>query len=165
MNLLLLIPMLMMTFFRSEEPDAAELRMLFYRSPVDREASDKLSRVLVDVDEHSSPLLLCYKGVAEMMQAKHVFNPFNKLARFNRGRTLIEEAVSRDPGNLEQRFLRFAIQSNLPGFLGYKDELQEDKIMLLNGVSEVIDLVLKDKIIDYLMASKYCTAAELKRLK
>ncbi|RZK78536.1 MAG: hypothetical protein EOO92_10920 [Pedobacter sp.] len=165
MTLLLLITSFMMNFSVINEPDVSELRDLFYKAAVNKSSSQKMSKILDKVDDKSTPILLCYKGVSDMIQAKHVLNPISKLSMFNSGKTLIEEAIKRDPDDLEMRFLRFSIQSNLPGFLGYREDLSSDKLKLVNEIGSLEDEQLKRNIIEYLSSSKYCTEEELKKLK
>ena len=162
MKLLFIISTLFMTLGVRNEPELSMLRGLFYKSAEDKTAASKFFLLVANVNRNSTPLLICYKGVAEMMQAKHGFNPFNKLARFNSGRMLIEQSICKDPDNLELRFLRLSIQSNLPSFLGYKSKIEADKNKLITGLDQLKDIELKEKIVNYLLASKYCTEAELK---
>lgn len=164
MNKFLLITTILTGLFFKDEPKVEVVRDLFYQAATDKTAAEKFARVMSVVDNNSSPVLLCYKGVAEMIQAKHVFNPFSKLMKFKNGKVLIEESISRDPDDLELRFLRFSIQSNLPGFLGYDDEIASDKMRLLKGYNGIKDNELKKRILDYLTTSKYCTVDELKKI-
>jgi DNA mismatch repair ATPase MutL len=63
---------------------------------------------------------------------------------------LIEKAFGRDSLNLEIRFIRFAIQRNLPSFLRYHDELERDKQFLLINTRYSNDPELKEMILNYL---------------
>ena len=74
----------------------------------------------------------------------------------------MEEAVKKQPDNLEIRFLRLAIQTNLPTFLNYSDNIIEDKKYLLANVQTIKNKNLKQDILKYLLASKYCLAEEKK---
>ena len=164
MKMLLFITAILMGVMVKDEPKVEVVRSLFYVAAENKSAAEKFSKALSNVDQNSSPVLLCYKGVAQMIQAKHVFSPFSKLERFKRGKNLIEESISRDPNDVELRFLRFSIQSNLPGFLGYDKQISRDKIKLLNGYRDIKDAGLRKCIFDFLAASKYCTAEELKKI-
>ncbi|MFP5081811.1 hypothetical protein [Pedobacter sp. JCM 36344] len=164
MNKFLFITTILMGMISKNEPKVEVVRSLFYEAASNKSAAEKFSRALSEVDNNSSPVLLCYKGVAEMILAKHVFNPFNKLEKFRNGKILIEESIVRDPEDLELRFLRFSIQSNLPGFLGYDEEIFIDKTKLINGYSTIKDTELKSRILSYLSDSKYCSIIELKKL-
>jgi hypothetical protein len=149
----------------SAEPEIEVVQTLFEASPTSKAAADRLSTMLSTIDQNSAPLLICYKGAAEMMQAKYKFNPINKFHKFKTGKKLIEEAVKKEADNIEIRFLRFAIQTNLPGFLNYNDHIQNDKKFLLNNLQKTKDKRLKQNILNYLLASKHCSAAEKKGLK
>jgi hypothetical protein len=165
MNKVVFITTVLMGMFFKNEPKIEVVRSLFYQAAADKSAAKKFANALSVVDNTSSPVLLCYKGVAEMIEAKHVFNPFSKLQKFKTGKTLIERSIKRDPDDLELRFLRFSIQSNLPQFLGYDQAISTDKTKLLNGYTSIKDAELRQCILNYLAVSKYCTAAELKKLK
>ncbi|TKC10510.1 hypothetical protein FA048_10015 [Pedobacter polaris] len=147
------------------EPEVAELRRLYYKAAEDSSASAELSRSLKSVNRSSSPILWCYKGASYMMEAKYAFNPITKLARFRKGKAAIEQAISKEPSNVEMRFIRFSLQNNLPGFLGYNGQIQADKQKLLLEVEQMEDRVLRENITSYLIASKKCTKEELKKLK
>ena len=148
----------------STEPEIEAVKILFEASPNSRSAADRLSTMLATIDQNSAPLLICYKGAAEMMQAKYKFNPINKFHKFRTGKKLIEEAVKKESDNIEIRFLRFAIQTNLPAFLNYNDHIQSDKKFLLNNLQKTKDKRLKQNILNYLLASKHCSATEKKGL-
>ena len=100
-----------------------------------------------------------------MLQAKHTFNPYKKLAYFNTGKTWLEGAVKKDPENIEIRFMRFCIQTNTPFFLGYNNETIADKNMILKHFGKIQDQDLKHKIREYMVVSDYCSANEKALLK
>ncbi|MEJ7559716.1 MAG: hypothetical protein WKF66_15510 [Pedobacter sp.] len=165
MKTLLLITGILMGMVTKDQPKIDTVRSLFYQAAKDKTSAKKFLNALSVVDNNSSPVLVCYKGVAEMMQAKHVLSPFSKLQKFKTGKTLIEKSIKRDPNDLELRFLRFSIQSNLPEFLGYDQAISADKVKLINGYSSIKDDELRQCVVNYLTASKYCTVAELKKIK
>jgi len=146
--------LLLATKIYATEPDMKEVKTLFEASAYSRSSADRLSKLLSKIDHSSTPLLICYKGVAEMMQAKYGFNPINKFRRFKRGKNLIEEAVKKDSDNLEIRFLRFVIQTNLPAFLNYNEHIKEDKTYLLNNIQTTKDKKIKQDLLKYLSSSK-----------
>ena len=149
----------------SSELKLSELRKLYYQAAESSAASATLSRTLKAVDAASEPIFLCYKGAAHMMEAEYTLNPITKLSRFNKGKTAIEQAIARDPSQLEMRFIRFSLQVNLPAFLGYKGQIEADKKKLLAGVASINDKVLKENVVNYLIASKKCTKEEIKKLQ
>lgn len=136
------------------EPDIEEVKTLFEASAYSKSAAERLLKLLAEIDHTAPPLLICYKGVAEMMQAKYGFNPINKFRRFKRGKTLMEEAVKKEPDNLEIRYLRLVIQSNLPAFLNYNDQINADKKYVLANIQTTKDKKLKQDILKYLSSAK-----------
>ena len=148
----------------SAEPELREVKSLFAAAVHNRDSADQLLKILSSVGPSSSPILICYKGAAEMMRCRYGLNPIHKFRRFKKGRILIEEAVKKEPDNLEIRFVRFAIQTNIPAFLNYNDHITKDKKYLLNNVKTIKDKKLKQDILAYLSTSSYCTPAEKKGL-
>jgi hypothetical protein len=159
-----LIMMLFVTKTYSAKLEIEELKTLFEAAAYSKASADRFLKLLSTVDHSSTPILICYKGVAEMMQAKYGFNPISKLRRFKKGKTLIDEAVKKQPDNLEIRFLRLAIQTNLPAFLNYSDNIIEDEKYLLANIQTIKNKNLKQDILKYLLASKHCSAEEKKEL-
>lgn len=82
-----------------------------------------------------SPLLLAYRGVARASMAECAFFPLTKLSYFNEGKAELEDAIKRDPDNVEIRFIRFAMQTNIPSLLMY-DDIVEDKTFILNEIAK-----------------------------
>ena len=99
-----------------------------------------------------------------MVKARYAINPYIKLKDFNKGKTWIETAIKRDTAEVEMRFLRFTIQTNLPSFLKYNSSIMADKNFLLIHFSSLIDHQLKENIYRYLSGSEYCTEEEIKKL-
>ncbi|MFU8844874.1 MAG: hypothetical protein ACNA7V_13805 [Bacteroidales bacterium] len=96
----------------------------------------ELSQTLSKINSNIDPVLMAYKGAAISTTANCRKMPFAKWNTFNEGKALIEQAVTLAPENIEVRFLRFTVQSNIPGFLNY-NHLVEDRQFLLNSVKTV----------------------------
>lgn len=89
--------------------------------------------------------LMAYHGAALMTSAQYAFWPFEQLKRFNQGKKILENAVSHDISNVEIRWIRYVIQKNVPSFLNYSKNLEEDKKVLANYIKETegVDAELK----------------------
>ena len=94
----------------------------------------------------SNPVFLAYLGAYQTIWANHVINPFSKLSTFNKGKKNLQKAVSLDGDNVEIRFLRYSIQKNAPKFLGYSDNLTEDKKFIESHRNEVKSVELNNLI-------------------
>ena len=156
--------LLFVTKSYSAEPELQEVKSLFESAVHSKASSDRLLKILSDIGPASPPLLICYKGAAEMMRCRYGFNPIHKFKRFKKGKLLIEEAVKKEPDNPEIRFLRFAIQTNIPAFLNYNNDIKKDKKYLLSNVKTIKDKKLKESILKYMATSEYCSAEEKKGL-
>lgn len=128
-------------------PDVQNVRSLYFLSVESKENTKKLLSV-VQPYAHESMICKGYEGVAHMILAKHSYNPYTKLSYFNKGKDLLEDAIRRDSLNVELRYLRYNIQENAPFFLGYNNELREDRLFLINNLSRVNDEQLKKLIIE-----------------
>jgi hypothetical protein len=116
--------------------------------------------MLENYNETNNPLLGGYRACVTMMMANHVINPFSKLSYFSKGKNLLEKTIAVDINNIELRFLRFTVQTNIPSFLGYKSHIQKDKIFLIKSIVHLSDVELKQQVIAYLKGSEYLTAPE-----
>ncbi|MBY0245640.1 MAG: hypothetical protein K2Q03_09325 [Sphingobacteriaceae bacterium] len=140
------------------EIEIKELRNLYYASIASKKNAEKLHSI---VDRKQDlPILLAYKGVANLLIAKHAFNPVNKFKYFNLGKKDLELAVKKDILNIEIRFLRYCSQTNIPFFLGYNDDIENDKKVILSQWQFVEDEDLKQKIKNYMNQSKYCSKTD-----
>ena len=145
--------------------DLHQVRGLYHRAAEIKQDAAQLNHLMLQVDSNSTPVMVCYKGANEMIQAKYAFNPVTKLNQFNKGKELIQKAFSRDTLNLEIRFIRFSIQSNLPSFLGYHDNLDQDKRYLLDNTKASKDPELEEMIFNYLSGLSTIRPEDLKQLK
>ncbi len=59
-----------------------------------------------------------------------------KIAPFQEGRKLIEQAIAIDEANAELRFLRLSVQVKAPYFLGYSDNIIDDRELLIQFLHE-----------------------------
>ena len=131
-------------------PAVQEVRLKFYNSTSSEKICKELIKLLEPYSEKNNPLLLGYKGGATMLMAKHTINPFSKLSYFKKGRNMLENAIQADQMNIELRFLRYSVQTNIPSFLGYNDHLTKDELFLRQSVTSVKDSELKKIITSYL---------------
>ncbi len=145
-------------------PSQSEIRSLYQQATTKEEACQKLIFILQSYSESNNPLLAGYKACATMMMANYVFNPFRKMSYFSKGKNLLEKSIEKQKDNIELRFLRFAVQTSVPSFLGYGSLIKQDKLLLINAVSKLKDLQLRQLIISFLQQSKYLNAIEKQNL-
>src|ERR1700712_2098874 len=82
-----------------------QIRVLYHHAAEVKQDAAQLNKLLLHVDSSALPVMVCYKGANEMIQAKYAINPISKLEKFNRGKDLIQKAFGRDTLNLEMHFI------------------------------------------------------------
>ncbi|MET3114349.1 hypothetical protein AAKU52_002083 [Pedobacter sp. CG_S7] len=166
MKLLLLIFTFLMPLSANDVDKNAiiKIRDLLLKAADSRKANKDLKAVLANYS-NSNTLINGYRGAAVMIEAKHMFNPLSRWNKFKQGKELIEDAIKKDGENYELRYLRFAIQTTIPAVLGYSENINTDKKMLINQLEGLNDTDLRKRVIIYLLAAKVCTTEELNKLK
>lgn len=127
-----------------------ELRTLFYSASEDSKSSTTLFDKLSNINDNSAPILQGYKGMSYLLEAKHSYNIYKKYSYFSKGADILDVAIEKGPNNRELRFLRYSVQNNAPQFLGYYEEMANDKKIILTNLANESDDDLKKKIIEYL---------------
>ncbi len=155
----LLIGLMLLTVSVSAQKvvSLSDARELYYGMSVDECNALKLAD-LFSKKEPTEPLLKAYYGAASAAAPKCITNPARKISYFRKGTRLLDDAVKAAPGNFEIRFLRFATQEKAPGFLGYKDDLENDKNLLIknlaSGFSKINDQKVLNFVSNFLLGSK-----------
>lgn len=128
----------------------------------------KAERLLEDLADHplKDAVWLGYRAATEALLAKFAANVFVKLDWVKRAGQTFAEAVGLDAGSVEVRYLRFALQHNVPSFLGLNRNLEEDRRLIVSGLSRsVLPASVKQEIARFVLASDRCTADESTQLE
>ena len=149
----------------AKTPAINEIRMLYEKAANDEKACIQLIDLLTPYNEINNPLLFGYKAVATMLMAKHVFFPFTKLSYFNKGKKMLGKSIEADAKNVELRFLRFTMETNVPSILGYTADIKNDKNFILNLYPGIKDPLLKNFMLPVLQKSDHISANEKRLLK
>ena len=102
-----------------------------------------------------------YIGALTMKKSQFLETPKAKVEAFKEGRVLLENAISKEPNNAEFRFLRFAIQENVPKVIKYTSNIDEDMAMIIQSYPKM-DVTLKKVIKEYSKQSKHLSSDRLK---
>ncbi|WP_293904040.1 MULTISPECIES: hypothetical protein [unclassified Sphingobacterium] len=118
-----------------------------------------------------SPTEKAYLAAYQILLAKHIGNPFKKVGQFKEGKKHLEEVIKENPNHIEARFIRWSVQVHAPSFLGYNNNILEDKNFLVKNLYKLPNDEAKSIIYNYLKgANPYLkgeqvfNAAELKEL-
>lgn len=116
--------------------DLNEVRTSYSKAVLDKKLCKKMIEEL-ELSKEKSVIDLAYLGAYQTIWANHVFNPLSKLATFRKGKNNIELAISKEPENVEMRYIRFSVQKNAPSFLRYNSHLKEDKDFLVKNKKNI----------------------------
>ena len=112
---------------------------------LDRELCKKMI-VELDREKNNSATYLGYLGGLQTILANHVFSPISKWNTFKKGKGNIEKAIKIEPNNVELRFIRLSIQKNIPSFLGYKSNIDEDIEFIKKNRNQICIEILNNNI-------------------
>lgn len=131
--------------------DIASYRKLIGKAEQnEKDALVYLNKAKTEYDKTKKPILLAFYATGHFFMAKHVGNPIKKFSYFNKGKKFLDEAVTKDPKNLEIRFLRYLCQEKTPKFLGYNKNKEEDKAFILKEYKSSNDEELVNQIKKFL---------------
>jgi hypothetical protein len=157
MKAVLLLLVLLPTVVSANDNSIQDLRALYFKASTDKVAADRFLKIMETVPADAKPLMICYKGLAYLLQAKLLNNPYSKYTHFRKGKLMLEAAVKAEPANVEIRSMRYCVQTNAPFFLGYHNEINADEAFLMGAWNNIADQDLKKKIKEILLGSKECT--------
>lgn len=136
--------------FLGEAQTLTEVRKSFHEAVLDPKQSEIFYDFLKDTPL-ATPTLKAYKAASEAMLARAVWNPFTKLSQVMKYDHLMEAAVEEEAENVEIRFLRLAIEYNLPRFLGMSKHLDEDLETITSNLTAVPSMNLDASFCRYII--------------
>ncbi|MEP1035450.1 hypothetical protein [Ekhidna sp.] len=146
----------------------SEIRSEFHAVVLNPNESKDFHNYLKDIENPSSTVK-AYQAVSEALLAQVVWNPFSKLKQVVKYDKQMAAAVEEDSQNIEIRFLRLAIEYNLPSFLGMSGHLEEDVDKIVNDLSEVsqmqVNPMFGQYIFHFLAETNLCSAEQLALMK
>lgn len=144
---------LIATFTFSIGISYGEIRDEFHSNDPDQE---HLLYVINEAVQSESSIYLGYQGLCQAMMAEHLFLPSSKISSFKKGKLKVEQAIERDPGNCELRYIRLLIQLNAPKFVNYHEEIIGDfKFFVDNIHTQISDDHWKLTFINNLIEGKH----------
>ena len=167
MRFTLLLVMVLSSFFACCQ-DLVEVRSKFHSVVLEPENARDFHSYISAIESPSSTVL-AYQAVSEAMLAQVIWNPFSKIKQVIKYDKMMTEAVSQAPTNVEIRFLRLAIEYNLPAFLGMSKHLDEDLEQIVSNLSSMEGMQVNQKfgryIFYFLDSTDLCTQKQLEQMK
>jgi hypothetical protein len=144
----------------------AALRQQYKQAAADEAAGEKFYQLMASYKQQD-PVVLGYKGAAEAIKARDAAF-LEKLGYVHAAAHTFEQAVALNPKNAEIRYLRFSVETNLPGFLGMSKHVEEDRQVLVSSLlkhpSSGLDAEGFKTIRYYLVQHGHVSPAEAEKL-
>ncbi len=141
-------------------PDLKIIRSAYKQAAQDQSKVMAFSEQLSKVSKSDNVALIAYKGASITLVARHAKTIKEKKSRFIEGAKLIEYAIEKEPNAVEPRFVRLGIQENAPKILKYRDNIPEDKELILKQFKYIASKDLKNHVKDYILQSNLFTTEE-----
>lgn len=103
-----------------------------------------------------------YKAAMLLLKAKFAFFPFNKWSYFKNGSELLDSTIATNSKNVEMRYIRFLFQSEIPKFLGYHKNIEQDYNFIINNIINCsLPLKFKHTMLHKMLLVKGITANQI----
>lgn len=100
------------------------------------------------------------------MKAKYAKFPLTKYNYFKKGKTGLDQLVKENSANVEIRYLRYVFQNELPNFLNYSSNIQEDYSVIVKGIEKSdLNKQYKHKILKNMLLVKSITSGQSTHIK
>lgn len=138
--------------------DLDTIRASYFSGPKTEESAKDFTEIMGNVDSNSA-VLKAYQGASFALQAKYGKGIKEKKEFFEQAVSHIEAAVQEEPENVEIRLVRLSVQENSPRIVKYKDNMDEDKALVLEHFEKQSEAV-KKCIRDYVSHSDFFSEEE-----
>jgi hypothetical protein len=159
---------LVMDTFAQKDLDITLIRETFFGLTHNSDQAPEFHAYLLSLDQ-DHPIVVGYRGATEALLTKHTWSPIEKFRFLQRAEKSLNMAVTMSPDNVEVRFIRYAVETHIPRFLGFSDHLEEDESFLalqLNHMSHLeLDMEMKTYILDFLREKSKLTESQLNELQ
>jgi len=118
------------------------------------------------LEKEKDPASKAYYAAMLFMKAKYVKFPLSKYNYFKKGKAALDQLIQENKENVEIRYLRFVFQNELPDFLNYHNNIEEDCSTIIKGM-EKSDLTkgFKHKILKNMLLVKNITKNQTTQIK
>ena len=141
----------------------SELRTDFENASKSSKNIDILYNKLNDYSGDNQTII-AYKGASKIMKARFVKDKATKKKYFTDGANLINDAVKNDAKDVENRLIRLIIQENIPKFIKYNQNIEQDKNFIVENYQSSSKEV-QNLVKSYANKYKTFTPQQLKKIK
>ena len=111
------------------------------------------------LENEKSPESQTYYAAMLFMKSKYVKFPLTKYNYFKKGKAALDQLVIEYKSNIEMRYIRFIFQNEMPNFLNYNSNIQEDFLVITKGIEKSdLNREFKHKMLKNMLLVKNVTA-------
>ena len=128
-------------------------------------SSEEQADSFIEQLKETSPEAKGYIAAMNFMKSRFVKFPFTKLKYFKIGKNELDDVILKNPKNVEMRYIRYLMQKQIPDFLGYNENIDEDFNIIVNQLKySGLSHQFKLKIINNMLLVSNLTDKEKNRL-
>ncbi len=125
-----------------------EIRNSYHAATQSEADAEVFYNLVKDISKSDKPEMVAYKGAAKALLAR--YEPLTKRKeKLKEGINWVEDAIAKAPNNTEVRLIRLSIQENIPKFLKYNDNIDEDRQFIKDSLPNIKDKGLVEMINGY----------------
>lgn len=109
------------------------------------ESLEQADKFRVSLKSDNSAEAKGYYASMVLMKSRFSKSPFSKYKFFKQGKKQLDKAISENTAVVEIRYIRFLMQKQIPSFLGYNKNIEEDYNFILTQLIDA-DLAVSFKI-------------------
>lgn len=152
----------------SQKENLKELRNEYIEALHDCDQAARVYGLFLEVDNPSAKVL-AYRGALEAIMTKTTWNLFKKINYLNNSELSFKKAVEKSPSDVEIRFMRMAVQYEIPEYLGYSENIEEDRKFIVKNIDNFDTATLEhETLLEILAFMKRCnhfTSDQIERFK
>lgn len=145
---------LLLLISSSSAQTLTELRTAYMKGLHNIDTMPKVYEMFKKV-ENPDGKVLAYKGAIEAIMTKTTWNVFKKMSYLKDSEESFKQAVQKNPNDVEVRFMRMAVQFEIPSYLGFSEDIDTDKEFIVKHIHEFDVKNFPSDILDQILHFMY----------
>ena len=122
--------LLVFTFVNNDCTDMNTIRKAYHEVVSEKDLNNFIKLLESRTCEEIEP----YIASSIMQKSEHAFIT-KKMKYFKEGKERLESFITKNPNNVEAKYIRYLIQKEIPSFLNYKENIAQDSLFIVENIS------------------------------
>lgn len=110
-----------------------ELRGKYMAALHDYSNAPEVYKTFSEIKDPSAKIL-AYRGALEAIMTKTTWNLFKKMSYLRQSEKSFQTAIAKSPQDIEIRFMRMAVQYEIPEYLGFSNDMETDRAFIVKHI-------------------------------